>query len=256
MLRLLAGLAATLALFSTAVAPASAGSDQENWELQVGQQYYQKLDQQGKIVHNSPYYHTLNPIAKRISSVADSKYFVPFHFILVNDTSPNAFAVPGGNVYVTTAMMTFARSEQELAGVLCHETAHDIHHDVYNNQRKDQTIGIAAGVLGALIGRNSQTVGELVNVGASLEVLNFSRTVETNADHTGAYICAQAGENPWGMVWLFKRFEEKPSGVPLEMLSDHPRDDHRVTDLESLFASDPATFRHYSSNEATAKPLH
>ena len=250
-----AGLAATLALFSSSMLPAAAYSDQENWELQVGQQFYQKLASQGKIVRDSPYYSTLNPIAARISRVASTKYFVPFHFILVNDTQPNAFAVPGGNVYVTTAMMTFAKSEQELSGVLCHETAHDIHHDVYNNARKDQTIGLAAGVLGLLIGRNSQMISSAINLGANLQALNFSRAVESNADHTGAYICAQAGENPWGMVWLFRRFQEKPSGVPLEMLSDHPRDDHRVTDLENLFASDSATFGRYNSNQATAKPL-
>lgn len=252
--RLLAGLMATLALFAGTILPAAAYSDQENWELQVGQKFYTQLEQQGKIVHSSPYYRVLNPIASRISRVANAKYFVPFHFILVNDSQPNAFAVPGGNVYVTTSMMTFAHSEQELAGVLCHETSHDIHHDVYNNAVKDQRLGIAAGILGLLVG-NSQTAASLINLGANLQALNFSRAVESNADHLGAYTCAQAGENPWGMVWLFKRFEEKPSGVPLEMLSDHPRDDHRVTDLENLFASDRATFGRYSSNQGTAKPL-
>lgn len=253
-IRPLAGLMATLALFASTVLPAAAYTDQENWELQVGQKFYEQLQQQGKIVHASPYYRTLNPIANRISRVANTKYFVPFHFILVNDTQPNAFAVPGGNVYVTTSMMTFAHSEQELAGVLCHETSHDIHHDVYNNAVKDQQLGIAAGILGLLVGR-SQTVGSLINLGANLQALNFSRAVESNADHLGAYTCAQAGENPWGMVWLFQRFEEKPSGVPLEMLSDHPRDDHRVADLENLFASDRATFGRFSSNQAKAKPL-
>jgi predicted Zn-dependent protease len=232
--RPVAGLLAALTLFASTVLPAAAYSDEENWELQVGQQFYQQLAHQGKIVRSSPYYDVLNPIAARISRVANGQYFVPFHFSLVNDSQPNAFAVPGGNVYVTTSMMTFARSEQELAGVLCHETSHDIHHDVYNNARKEQTLGIAAGILGLLIGRNSQTVGTLINLGANLQALNFSRAVETSADHTGAYICARAGENPWGMVWLIKRFVEKPSGVPHEMLSDHPRDDRRVTVLETL----------------------
>lgn len=246
---------AALAFFASTFAPALAYTDQENWELQVGQQFYQKLQSEGKIVRDSPYYNVLNPIASRISRVADRKYFVPFHFILVNDSQPNAFAVPGGNVYVTTSMMTFAKSEQELAGVLCHETSHDIHHDVYNNARKDQTVGLAAGILGALIGRNSEAINSLINVGANLQALNFSRTVESNADRLGAYTCAQAGENPWGMVWLFKRFQAKPNGVPLEMLSDHPRDDHRVTDLEELFQSDRSTFGRFSSDPAYAKPL-
>ena len=236
-------------------APALALTDQEQWEMQVGQQEYQQLQQQGKIVRSSPYYRVLDPIANRISRVADAKYFTPFHFILVNDSSPNAFAVPGGNVYVTTAMMTFAQNEQELAGVLCHETSHDIHHDVYDLAQKDQTIQTGASILGLLLGRNSGLVQNVIGLGANMEALNFSRGVESNADHMGAYTCAQAGENPWGMVWLFHRFESKPSGVPLEALSDHPRDDHRVTDLENLMRSDRATFGRYSSDERAATPL-
>ena len=230
-------------------------TQQEQWEVSVGQKEYNTLQSQGKIISQSPYYAILNPIAKRIASVADRRYFRPFHFLLVNDKQPNAFSVPGGNVYVTTAMMTFAQNQQELAGVLCHETAHDIHHDVYNNARKDQNLAIGATILSILLARNSQVGQNIIGLGANLQALNFSREVESRADHTGAYICAQAGENPWGMVWMFRRFESKPSGVPLEMLSDHPRDDHRVTDLINLFRDNPGTFGRYSSNVATATPL-
>ena len=244
-----------MAIFLASPLPTLALTQQEQWEVSVGQKEYDTLQSQGKIVSQSPYYAILNPIAKRIASVADRQYFRPFHFLLVNDSQPNAFAVPGGNVYVTTAMMTFAQNQQELAGVLCHETSHDIHHDVYNNARKDQNLAIGATILSILLARNSQMGQNIIGLGANLQALNYSRAVETNADHTGAYICAQAGENPWGMVWLFRRFESKPSGVPLEMLSDHPRDDHRVTDLVDLFQNNPGTFGRYSSNVATATPL-
>ncbi|MHB8462455.1 MAG: M48 family metalloprotease [Vulcanimicrobiaceae bacterium] len=244
-----------MAMFLASPLQALALTQQEQWELSVGQKEYNTLQSQGKIVLQSPYYAILNPIAKRIASVADRQYFRPFHFILVNDSQPNAFSVPGGNVYVTTSMMTFAQNQQELAGVLCHETAHDIHHDVYNNARKDQNLAIGATILSILLARNSQMGQNIIGLGANLQALNYSRAVETNADHTGAFICAQAGENPWGMIWLFRRFESKPSGVPLEMLSDHPRDDHRVTDLITLFQNNPGTFGRYSSNVATATPL-
>ncbi len=238
----------------SAIAPAAALTDQQQWEMQIGQQEYQQLQQQGVIVQSSPYYKVLEPIAKRISAVADQKYFTPFHFILVKDSQPNAFAVPGGNVYVTTAMMTFAQNQEELAGVLCHETSHDIHHDVYNLAQKDQNLQIGATLIGLLVGR-SQIGNFAVNFLANAQAMNFSRSVESNADHLGAYTCAQAGYNPWGMVWLFKRFETKPSGVPLEMLSDHPRDDHRVSDLQNEFRNDPGTFGRFSSNPDTAHRL-
>ncbi len=251
--RLRAAFATTVLLLAT-VRPAFAYTQEQQWELKVGQQYYQQLEQQGKIIRSSPYYKILDPIAHRIAAVADKQYFMPFHFYLVKDSQPNAFSVPGGHVYVTTAMMTFAKNQQELAGVLCHEVSHDIHHDVYNLQAKNQRLSLLAGIASLLVGRNQ--IGQfLVGTGAQLQSLSYSRPVESAADHTGAYICAAAGENPWGMVWLFKRFESRPSGVPLEMLSDHPRDDHRVTDLENLFAGDRRTFGRFSSNVRTATPL-
>lgn len=252
--RLAAAVLAFGLVFGSAV-PAYAYSDEENWELQVGQQEYQQLQQQGKIVaQSSPLYRKLNPIAARIARVADRQYFVPFHFVLVNDNSPNAFAVPGGMVYVTTAMMSFAQNQQELAGVLCHETSHDIHHDVYNITRKQQNLSLLAGLASILVG-NSQVGQLVVGTGAQLENLSFSRPVESAADHTGAYICAAAGENPWGMVWLFKRFENGQQGPPLEMLSDHPSDNHRMTDLENAFRNDPATFGRFNPNPSSGTPL-
>src|SRR5438270_7029414 len=87
------------ALMLTAAAPALAYSDEEQQELQIGQQVYRQLEQKGEIVSTSPYYATLNSIAARIAPVANEHYFVPFHFILVNEKQPNAFSVPGGNVY-------------------------------------------------------------------------------------------------------------------------------------------------------------
>ena len=101
MKRLTAALLGALMVLAAA-APALAYTQEEQTELQIGQQEYQQLAQKGEIVQRSPYYTTLNSIAAKIAPVADQHYFVPFHFILVNEKQPNAFSVPGGNVYVTT----------------------------------------------------------------------------------------------------------------------------------------------------------
>jgi predicted Zn-dependent protease len=253
--RLLAALATAAFISLTCTTALASDAQQQQWEMQTGQQQFMQLMQRGEIVQSSPYYGVLQPIATRISTVANPQYFTPFHFILVNERSPNAFAVPGGNVYVTTAMMTFAKNQDELAGVLCHEVSHDIHHDVYNNQHKDQGLQMAAGVLGALMGYNM--LGQMaLGVGAGAQAMTFSRSVESNADRAGAYTCAQAGFNPYGLVWLFQRYQARPQhGGSLEMLSDHPRDDHRISDLENVFKSDPATFAKFSPDESSAKPL-
>lgn len=238
------------------MAPALAYTQQEQTEMQIGQQEYQQLQQKGEIISSSPYYTTLNSIAARITPVADQKYFVPFHFILVHETQPNAFAVPGGNVYVTDSMMKFVQNKEELAGVLCHEVSHDIHHDVYNMYVKDQQLSLYATGLSLLLGGGrSQLANTLVNFAANIEALHFSRDVEHNADYTGAYVCAQSGVDPYGMMWLMQHFEQQPTASPPEFLSDHPSDSHRVESLQSEFAADPATFGRYNPDIAYATPV-
>ncbi len=232
------------------VVPAFADSQ----EQQIGQQVYDQLSQKGEIVTQSPYYSILNPIARRISAVANPQYDAPFQFIIVREKQPNAFAVPGGKVYVTESMFTFAKNKEELAGVLCHETSHTIHHDVITLARKQQGVDIAASLLSSLLG-GGRIVNFILGAGDTLTGLRFSRGVERDADLKGAHTCAQAGYNPWGMVWLFEQFEQNPTGAPPEALSDHPRDDHRISDLENLFKSEAQTFGRFNSEVSTATPL-
>jgi len=241
------------ALAALAAAPAAA-TDQEQ---QIGTQVYRQLQQKGEIIARpNPMYDTLDPIAAPIARVANPQYQYPFHFILVHESQPNAFAVPGGNVYVTDSLMKFAKSEEELAGVLCHETSHDIHHDVVNLNGKAQGQAAIIGILGALTGISNSGLGQLgENVLYTLQTDHFSRQVESNADRKGAITCAQAGLDPWGMVWLFQRFQQTGQGGSLEMLSDHPTDGHRIADLETQFKSDPALFGRFPSDIASATPL-
>ncbi|MBV8154612.1 MAG: M48 family metalloprotease [Candidatus Eremiobacteraeota bacterium] len=248
--------AAVFSVVSTS--PAFADSSQrDQWETHVGQQQYQQLMQQGKIVSASPLYDQLAPVAKKIGDVADPQYFTPFHFILVNNQQPNAFSVPGGNVYVTTGLMQFVHNQDELAGVLCHEVSHDIHHDVYNENHKNQTLQTTAGILGAILGMGGGYGGYLgqmaVGMGAQAQSKSFSREIESKADAAGAYNCAKAGYNPWGMVWLFERMgagNHQSSGP--QWMSDHPKDAQRIADLEKLFSEDPATFAKFVDDPKTA----
>ena len=258
-------LAAALLSFSlvafagTAPVRAQSSSDDQT-ETQIGQQEYQQLQKKGEIISNSPYYAILNPIAQQIKRVADPQYYHPFTFILVHETAPNAFAVPGGNVYVTDSLMKFVQNREELAGVLCHETSHDIHHDVLHLYQKQQkaavgyTIGdVLANVLTG--GKYSGTIDAIANAGFTFQSLHYSRDVEAAADSKGAQTCAQANSNPWGMVWLFKRFQTIDSNAPPNFLSDHPSDQARISALESEFANDPSLFGRFSSNIANATPL-
>ena len=257
MKRFMAFMLGTL-LAVVAAVPAGAAS-QHDTEAQIGAQVYGQLQQKGEIIPRSQdasYYAILDPIAARIAGVADPQYDFPFHFILVHEAQPNAFAVPGGNVYVTDSLMKFVQNKEELAGVLCHETSHDIHHDVINENSKAQTTGAIIGIVGAITGISNSGFGQLgENMLYTLRTNGFSRSVESAADHKGAITCADAGYNPWGMVWLFQNFEKAGSGASMEALSDHPTDNHRIADLKNEFHSNPSVFGRYSSDIATATPL-
>jgi predicted Zn-dependent protease len=207
---------------------------EKNWEMQIGQQRYAQYVQRGEILPpQSPLYATLTPIANAIAAVANREYFTPFHFFLLNEAVPNAMAMPGGNVYVTTAMMSFLKNRDQLAGVLCHEVNHDIHHDMYNVYRAAQMGQGQAGV--APIG--------------------FERAAESNADRAGAYLCAKAGFNPWGMAWNLMEHRQAMGPSRQTAASDHPSDDQRLADITALFASDPGTFGRFKNNVAASIPL-
>lgn len=234
-------------------------ADEHSTEAQIGSQEYQSLAQKGELIERSAspsLYALLDPIASRIATVANPQYDFPFRFILVHEAQPNAFAVPGGNVYVTDALMKFVQNKEELAGVLCHETSHNIHHDVINNNAKDRTVGTVIGLFGALTGIDKSGLGQLgENAAFTLQSNRFSRTVESAADRKGAQTCAQAGYNPWGLVWLFQNFESADTGGSMEILSDHPNDANRIAALKSYFASDPHLFGGFSRDIASATPL-
>lgn len=253
--RLLAALSLAAALLLGVAQSQATYTGQQQQELQIGEQVFRQLDGQGKIIRQSPDYAVLNSLAHRIAPVANAKYFVPFHFILVRDAKPNAFAVPGGNVYVTNSMMTFVKNKEELSGVMCHEVSHTIHHDVYDLYAKSQRVSFWAMLAQLLLAQHSGITSFAIDLLANVQVLRFSRDVEHNADVTGAYICGESGVSPWGMVWLMKRFLDQPKSNPPEFLSDHPTDSHRISDLERLFAENPQTFGRFNSELANATTL-
>src|SRR5262249_13311556 len=109
-------------------------------EVSLGQQAYRELEENGEIIHQSKLYDTLNPIAAAITKVVQPRYDHPFKFYLVHEKQPNAFATPGGNVYVTDKLMSFVKNTEQLAGTLCHETSHTLHHDGVNLMKQDEEI--------------------------------------------------------------------------------------------------------------------
>ena len=175
-------------------------------ETELGQEVYNELRDKGEIVESSPLYATLKPIANSISRVAQSRYPHPFKFYLVHERQPNAFATPGGNVYVVEPLLYFVKNTEQLAGTLCHEVSHTIHRDSISLMEKRNAIKRHEIEAAILLGPTRAHILAIALLG-DLHSLGYSREAELNADITGSDICAEAGYNPWGLVWLFDEFQ-------------------------------------------------
>ena len=223
-------------------------------EAQQGADTFADLKQQGVIVAKSPLYDVLRPISDEITKVVAPQYDGPIHFYIVHGKDPNAFATPGGNVYVVDSLLYFVRNKEELAGTLCHETSHLIHHDSMAEYSHDDAIRRRQLIAMILLGPSWGSIFATSAIG-DLDSLHYSRSAEENADITGSDTCAKAGLNPWGLVWLFQDFSNANMKTPPEILSDHPDNENRVKALEKHFQENPVEFSRFSSDPKTATHL-
>jgi predicted Zn-dependent protease len=156
-----------------------------------------------------------------------------YDFSVVNASDINAFALPGGPMFVNRGMIEAAHNEAEMAGVMAHEISHVALRHGTAQATKSQGLGVQLGaiggaILGAVIGGNA---GEVVAQGAQLGLgtylLSFSREYETHADVLGAQIMARAGYDPMALARMFETIEKQGGGGGPEWLSSHPNPGNR-----------------------------
>jgi predicted Zn-dependent protease len=237
-----------------AVGSAAAQQQSQDEEVQLGQEVFNELKAKGEIIESSPLYDQLRPIADAITRAAQPRYNHPFKFYLVHETQPNAFATPGGNVYVVDSLLYFVKNTDELAGTLCHEVSHTIHHDTVTLMEKQEKLEKREIGAAILLGPTRAHVLAILLLG-KLHSLGYSRDVESRADITGSDVCAGAGYNPWGLVWLFQDFDNANLGQVPQLLSDHPSNQNRVEALEQHFRKEPSVFAKFNPDSKSAAPF-
>src|SRR5215831_16459072 len=183
----------------TCLAQAPTPESVSDQETELGQEVYKQLLAKGEIIQSSPLYNNLRPVADAIARVAQPQYPHPFKFFLVHEAQPNAFATPGGNVYVVDSLLYFVKNTEQLAGTLCHEVSHTIHHDTMTLMEKDAKLEKREVGAAVLLGPTRAHLLAILLVG-KLHSLSYSRDVESRADLTGSDICASAQYNPWGLA--------------------------------------------------------
>jgi predicted Zn-dependent protease len=245
---------ATLLLCTAALAQAPTPEPVTDQETELGKATYDQLRAKAEIIDSSPLYESLKPIADAITKVAQPKYPHPFKFFLVHEAQPNAFATPGGNVYVVDSLLYFVKNKEQLAGTLCHEVSHTIHRDAITLMKKKQHITEREAAAAVLLGPTKAELLAIFLLG-HLHSLGYSRDAESKADLTGSDVCAEAGFNPWGLAWLFRDFQSSDMKQLPQLLSDHPANTTRITTLEKHFKDNPATFSKFDPDPKSATPF-
>jgi predicted Zn-dependent protease len=156
-----------------------------------------------------------------------------YEFSVVNAKDINAFALPGGPMFVNRGMIEAAHSEGEMAGVMAHEISHVALRHGTAQATKSQSAGIQLGaiggaILGAIIGGDAgDIVAQGTQIGLGTYLLKFSREYETQADILGAQILARAGYDPMDLAKMFQTIEQQGGSSGPEWLSSHPNPGNR-----------------------------
>lgn len=207
--------------------------------LQAASQVYQEMP---VLPDNSPETQYVRQLGQKLVSTIPAQYSWPFEFHVVAQKEINAFALPGGPMFVNVGTITAARNEAQLAGVMAHEVSHVYMQHSAKQASKAQTTGLLAGIaeaaLGATVGgKAGGMVGQLgqmgIQFGAQGLMLKYSRSDESQADAVGAIIMYKAGYNPQAMADFFKTLETQGGKLPPQWLSDHPNPGNREQAIES-----------------------
>jgi predicted Zn-dependent protease len=183
-------------------------------------------------------------------SIVDQIGPVPFEFkfFVINALDPNAFAVPGGFVFINSGLLALAENEQEIAAVLSHEIAHVTRRHVAQMIEKSKRLNIASmvAILAAMLagrgGVGSQAGAAMATATAGALELKYTREIEAEADQNGLHYLIKAGYDPHGMITFFNKIYKlsltMAPNIPSYLLT-HPAIENRISLLENLLQMEP-----------------
>lgn len=207
-------------------------------EETIGDGMVTQMQASGKLMDDAAYRQRVDEIVKRMRPALTATPY-SFNFHIVRDASLNAFACPGGEIFIHTGLLDAAKRPEEVAGVLSHEIAHVTRRHSLRNMVSSLGLGV---LISSFFG-DATGVAALVTEGAqSLMEQKYSRDLERDADAAGFDLLVQADIDPSGMVDFFRRLREEEQrgggGLPasMAMLSTHPATEERITYLQGRLA--------------------
>ena len=217
-------------------------------ELSLGEAAYKKTLTSSKLSQDQAAADMVRRVGQRIAAAANRPDY-QWEFNLVEDQTPNAFALPGGKVAVHTGILPFTKDETGLAVVMGHEIAHAIARHGAERMSTGLLTGIAGKTAAIVFGggdpQTEQQVEQAFGIGAGVGVmLPFGRNQESEADEIGLFLMAKAGYDPRQSIEFWKRMEQAKDGKPPEFLSTHPSDETRIKRIEGWM---PEAMRMYEA---------
>jgi predicted Zn-dependent protease len=220
--------------------PALSGCVSEAREKELGSQIAANLNARVPLVQDVPlslYVNDLGQLIARHSERPDLRY----HFYIVDNEAVNAFALPGGYVYVDRGLIERTHNVSELAGVLAHEIAHvALRHGAKNLQRQMRTSSMSNLLYRTILGRGPLLDQQALQMGNQLWSAAHSRADEAAADQEAVKYLIATGIDPKGMVRLFQGLmteeREDPHRSDLEWFSSHPNTASRLQATEVTIA--------------------
>ena len=225
-------------------------------DVEVGQEASKDAEQQLPMLNNSRVDNYVNNLGRKLAAKAPGEKY-PYQFKVVNDREINAFALPGGYVYINRGVIEAASTESQLAGVVAHEISHVALRHGTNQASKASAAQLPLAILGGLLGSNS-TGAMVAQLGASFAVnsvlLKYSRTAESQADLMGTQILYDSKLDTRGMAQFFEVIQaDNQGGRQVEFFSNHPNPDNRIASVnkeiallggsQSGYQSDSGAFR-------------
>jgi predicted Zn-dependent protease len=218
----------TILLSGFTASPTQAGlfSIGPDKERRMGDEAAREIDAQARVV-TGPVADWVASVGARLAAVSDKEF--TYSFKVVEGREINAFALPGGHIYVFTGIRKIAQTEDELAAILAHEITHSEQHHFARQYGKASKRGAILGVLSAVVGLPN-VAQQIVSLADFATTQKYSRTHETEADLLGMQRMARAGFDPKGMVSILERLakEDRSGGSLDRWFSDHPDAGRRI----------------------------
>jgi len=213
--------------------PGDTGVTKQRQE-QIGRQAMAEVYQRMPVLpDSSPETQYVRQLGQKLMAVIPPQYSWPYEFHVIPQKEINAFALPGGPIFINVGSILAADNEAELAGVMAHEMSHVYMQHSIKQMRKTQWTQGIAGLLGAVLGSAGGMGGALGQLGAGIVggalTLRYSRADESQADAVGAIIMYKAGYDPHYLARFFQKLASMSNGSSRpQFLSDHPDPGNRT----------------------------